>query len=301
MVNEISIKSIDNDNYAIMAKAMGVSLDKESGGSTSVKLPRLRIVNQPIMKDSKINGKKVKEEIMEAGHFELKLPDDENVFYGKNIEIRLFMQRFMYKKWIPFANKYEKTVFSDNLNIDLKDTMGTFNLGRPQGFQKDWSSLPDATKDIIKSVKRVRGIFGKVKFIGKVVDSSLEEVKSQETPFIWEIHNATGFKNMGVPISTLAKMQKIPVNHYISVGTDEQTIPSGNSFYVPVASLDLTRTADITDNDQILFTQFQEFVTNYNGWVVSEWDKFVASEDISDQDKDIVNEFVDVELSTDEK
>ena len=68
---------------------------------------------------------------------------------------------------------------------------------------------------------RLTTIEQKVKFIGKVVDSSLEEVKSQETPFIWEIHNATGFKNMGVPISTLAKMQKIPVNHYISVATDE--------------------------------------------------------------------------------
>ena len=103
-MNEISIKSIDNDNYAVMAKAMGVSLDKEGGGSTSVKLPRLRIVNQPITKQTKVNGKKMQEEVMEAGHFELSLPENENVFYGKNIEIRIFMQRFMYKKWIPFAN-----------------------------------------------------------------------------------------------------------------------------------------------------------------------------------------------------
>ena len=300
-MNEISIKSIDNDNYAVMAKAMGVSLDKEGGGSTSVKLPRLRIVNQPITKQTKVNGKKMQEEVMEAGHFELSLPENENVFYGKNIEIRIFMQRFMYKKWIPFANKYEKTVFSDNLNIDLKDTMGTFNLGRPQGFQKDWNSLPDTTKDIIKSVKRVRCIFGKVKFIGRVIDSSHDEVESQETPFIWEMHNAKAFKNMGVPISTLAKIKKIPINHYISVATEEQKIPSGNSFYVPVASLDVTRNANITDDDQVLFTQFQEFVSNYNGWVVSEWDKLAQPQDISDEDKDIVDNFIDVDLDGNDK
>ena len=299
MNGELSIKSIDSSNYNAMAKAMGISLDNDS--NSVIKLPRLKIENESIMRDSKIDGKKVKEEIMEAGSFKLSLPEDENVFYGKSVVVRIFMQRFMYKKFFMDTKKYGKSVFSDNFNVDLKDTLGTFNLGRPLGFQRDWNSLPEELRNTIKSVKRVRALFGKIDYIGKVVDSTLNEVKFEETPFIWEIDNATGFKNMGIPLTSLAKQQLIPINHNISIVTQENVMNNGNSFYTPVPTLDTTKTVDITDNDQLLFTQFREFIENYNGWVVKEWEKNVVEEDISDEDRDIVDNFVDIEMDEESK
>ena len=199
------------------------------------------------------------------------------------------------------TKKYGKSVFSDNFNVDLKDTLGTFNLGRPLGFQRDWNSLPEELRNTIKSVKRVRALFGKIDYIGKVVDSTLNEVKFEETPFIWEIDNATGFKNMGIPLTSLAKQQLIPINHNISIVTQENVMNNGNSFYTPVPTLDTTKTVDITDNDQLLFTQFREFIENYNGWVVKEWEKNVVEEDISDEDRDIVDNFVDIEMDEESK
>ena len=77
-------------------------------------------------------------------------------------------RRFMYKKFIKgndnTANRYVKTVMANDLNSDMKDNDGGFNCGKPAGFIKDWAALPDSMKDLIKSIKRVRAIFGTVEY-----------------------------------------------------------------------------------------------------------------------------------------
>ena len=70
----------------------------------------------------------------------------------------------MYKKYVMGTggekNRYVKTVISDNLNIDLKDNDGTFNCGKPTGYVKDFKSLSEDMQALIKSIRRVRVIFG---------------------------------------------------------------------------------------------------------------------------------------------
>tara|TARA_R100001509_G_C4851449_1_gene210250 strand:+ start:340 stop:1242 length:903 start_codon:yes stop_codon:yes gene_type:complete len=296
MNNELTIKSIDSTDYSVMSKAMGLSSESNGSSSSSIRLPILRIHKDALMQDSKINGKKIKEEILPEGSYELKIIDDKNSYFSNKISIRIFMQRFMYKKFFGATKKYEKTVLSDNLNMDLKDTMGTFNLGRPLGFNKDWGSLPEKTKELIKSVKRTRVIFGKIKMLDKVVDSSYKDIVDfKETPFMWEVDNNTAFKVMGTPINTLSKMQLIPINYPIEMTTVKQTIPSGY-FYLPAPNLDLNKTVDITDDDHTLFTQFQEWVQNTNNWVSREWENNI-SDDMSQDDKDIVDNFIDIDTS----
>ena len=106
---------------------------------------------------------------------------------------------------------------------------------------------------------------------------------------------------MKVDLTTLSKMQLIPINYKITLGSEEQTLPNGSSYYLPVASLDLKNKVDIVEDDQTLFTQFQEWIQNYNSWVVSEWDKNVQSDedDTTDEDKDIVEDFIDFDNSED--
>jgi hypothetical protein len=61
----------------------------------------------------------------------------------------------MYKRFIKgtdtIPNKYVKTIMADNLNIDLKDTDGGFNCGKPAGYIKDWQSLPKNCKNLYEA------------------------------------------------------------------------------------------------------------------------------------------------------
>ncbi len=62
-------------------------------------------------------------------------------------------------------NRYVKTVMADTLNTDLKDNDGGFNCGKPSGWIEDFKSLPDATKELIRSIKRVRVVLGTVELV----------------------------------------------------------------------------------------------------------------------------------------
>ena len=58
-----------------------------------------------------------------------------------------------------------KTVMGDNLNTDMKDNDGGFNCGKPSGWIEDFNSLPDSMKELIRSIKRVRALFGTVDMV----------------------------------------------------------------------------------------------------------------------------------------
>jgi hypothetical protein len=70
----------------------------------------------------------------------------------------------MYKRFVKGSgeqpNKYIKTVMHDDLNVDLKDSDGGFNCGKPAGYIQDFKSLPTKTQELIKTIKRVRVLFG---------------------------------------------------------------------------------------------------------------------------------------------
>ena len=102
------------------------------------------------------------------------------------------------------ANRYVKTVMANDLNSDMKDNDGGFNCGKPAGFIKDWAALPDSMKDLIKSIKRVRAIFGTVDMVN-ATDADGNAVDVDTTPFIWEVDNRDAFKTMGDQFTKLSK------------------------------------------------------------------------------------------------
>ena len=127
------LTTIDTNNYAGMAKAMGVAMESTSDQKSNT-LARLKIQHAPIMGEMEIDGKAVKVETINGGVYKLEVPDD-NTYYCDNVVIRPYLQRFMYKRFITNVNpkegekrgSYQKTVMADNLNIDLKDNFGNFN------------------------------------------------------------------------------------------------------------------------------------------------------------------------------
>ena len=289
------VATLDTTNYAAMAKAMGMSVDQGTKEKSST-LARFRINHNPIMGESEVNGKKVKMEVVGAGTYKLEIPDGQTL-YAESAVIRPFIQRFMYKRFImgndKTPNRYVKTVMGDNLNVDMKDNNGGFNCGKPAGYIQDFKALPEKTQDLIRSIKRVRVMFGTVELVNPV-DENGNSVEIEPTAFIWEIENRDAFKTIGDVFNKLGKMRRLPVQHTVLASTEERKLPNGNSFYLPVAQLDMTKTLDMDNETQETLANFLGWVANYNEYILGSWDENAhKSEDI---DTEMVEDFVDVDM-----
>jgi hypothetical protein len=278
-----------------MAKAMGIAHEKTSSSSSS--LARLRISHSPIMGTAEVNGKKVNVEVVEGGAYKLEIPDGPT-HYATAIKMRPFMQRFMHKRFVQGdvknPNRYVKSVMADTLDIDLKDNDGGFNCGKPAGYIKDFKALPQSQQDLLKQIKRVRVVFGEVELINPTNENG-EPVEVAPTPFIWEIDNRDAFKEIGSSFTTLAKMQRLPIQHIITANTSERKIPTGASYFVPVASLDVSNTIELTEQDQALFGDFMSWIDNYNNYIINAWAE-KANSKMEDDDVDVVDDMVDIEI-----
>ena len=291
------IATLNAGNFAEMAKAMGMSQDMSSDGKAkSSTLPRLRIWSQPVMGQVEVKGKMKNMEVVPAGMYRLQLPDDVYV-YAENVKIRVFVQRFMYKRYDSKNNLYVKTLMADDLNGDLKDNTGGLNCGKPAGYIKDFQSLPEDTKTLIKQIKRVRVILGEVELVNPV-DADGNEKDMEVHPFIWEVDNRDAFKTMGEPFTQLAKQRRLPVQHWIECGTDERSIPTGAKFYLPTTSLDITTSIDLTEEDQTKFGDFLEWINNYNDYIVSAWNE-KRTEKVKAENDALVEDFIDIEVGED--
>tara|TARA_R110002153_G_scaffold21961_2_gene72621 strand:+ start:525 stop:1427 length:903 start_codon:yes stop_codon:yes gene_type:complete len=292
------LTTIDTNNYAEMAKAMGMATEASSAKKQGMFLARFRINHSAIMGMADVNGKKVNMEVVPGGTYKLEIPDGPT-YYAESAIIRPFMQRFMYKKFVMgnagTPNRYVKTVMADNLNIDLKDNDGGFNCGKPSGWIEDYKSLPEATKDLIKSIKRVRVVLGTVELVNPT-DANGKAVEVDVTPIIWEVENRDAFKTVGGIFTKLGKMKRLPVQHNVTLNTDEQKLPNGNSFYLPRVSLDVTNTIELTQQDQERFGEFMSWVQNYNEYIINTYAEKAISKNDDDLDDVDVSGIVDVEI-----
>jgi len=280
--------TINTDNYAAMAKAMGIANEGGNKQKAST-LARLRIQHSPILGDDKV--------LVKAGQYKMEIPDGET-YYASSVKVRPYMQRFMYKRFVKGSgnvpNRYVKTVMADTLTIDLKDNDGGFNCGKPAGYIQDFQGLPKNTQELIRQIKRVRVVLGTVELIG-ATDSNGNEVNVPETAFIWEIENRDAFKEVGNVFAKLNKMKRLPVQHIITANTDERKLPNGNSFFLPMVSLDVTNTVEVTQEDQDKFSDFMSWVSNYNEYIINAYAE-KASPHNDEDDAAITDGMIDIEL-----
>jgi hypothetical protein len=288
------VTTIDTNNFAAMAQAMGMNAEASKNTSKASTLARLRIHHTPLMGQQEVKGKMKNVEVIAGGAYKLEIPDGPT-YYADGATIRPFLQRFMYKKFIKgndnTANRFLKTVMANDLNNDMKDNEGGFNCGKPAGFIKVWAALPDTMKELIKSIKRVRALFGVVELVNPT-DENGNAVEVDATAFIWEIDNRDAFKTMGDQFTKLSKMQRLPPQHNISCTTKEVPLPNGSSFYVPEVQLDLGTTLEMSNDDQEVFANFMAWIENYNVYILNAWEDNMHKND--DVDTDTVEEFVDI-------
>ena len=183
---------------------------------------------------------------------------------------------------------------ADNLNIDLKDTNGTFNCGRPAGYIKDFKSLSEDVQKQITAIDRMRSVFGTVTF-NKVInsDGTDSDREFKDVPFIWEITSATAFKIVGETFKTLSGMKRLPVQHKISLTTNEMKSPKG-SFFVPKLNINYDQVLTVNEKDQEIFGNFISWIENFNQYVSTSWDEKTRNK-VSEEDMKVVDEFIEVD------
>tara|TARA_R110000796_G_scaffold176686_1_gene293583 strand:- start:189 stop:1058 length:870 start_codon:yes stop_codon:yes gene_type:complete len=283
------LTTINTSNYAEMAKAMGMANEAATTKKQGMFLARLRINHSAILGAESI--------LVKAGTYKLEIPDGPT-YYAESAVVRPFMQRFMYKKFVMGSagkpNRYVKTVMADTLNMDLKDNDGGYNCGKPAGWIEDYASLPESTKELIKSIKRVRVVLGNVELINPK-DVNGNPVELESTPFIWEVENRDAFKTVGGVFTKLAKMKRLPVQHTVDLTTEERKLPNGNSFYLPLTGMDITKTVELEQKDQDLFADFMSWVQNYNEYIINAYAEKAGDSDGDELDELDINDIIDVE------
>jgi hypothetical protein len=289
---------VGGNNFAAMADAMGMSVDIATPKKQN-NLARLKLDHKGIMGEEVVGGKKKKVEVVASGSYVLDRTNQDPV-YGTDVSIRLFNQRFMYKKYIQGTgdakSKYVKTIMSKDLNGDLRDNDGGFNCGKPSGWIEDYAALPADMKTLLKSIKRVRVLFGEITMNDPVNAKGESLDKLVSVPFIWEVDNRDAFKTLGAPIAQMAKQNRILPQHRVVLGSEEQALPTGATYFLPTAVLDVSGTIELTDADQALFADFNAWVDNYNEYIVKEFNKLSKPEAVTQAESDIAAEFVDVEV-----
>ena len=290
------ITTIDPNNYAAMAKAMGIA-NEGKGKRKSSSLARLRINHSPVMGTAEVNGKSVNVEVIQGGTYKLEVPDGPT-YYASSVKVRPYVQRYMYKRFVMgganSSNRYIKTIMHDDLNVDLKDNDGGFNCGKPAGYIQDFKALPEKTQDLIKQIKRVRVVLGTVEMTNPVNEKG-ESIELDATPFIWEIDNRDAFKIVGDVFVKLAKMSRLPVMHNFVANTEERKMPNGNSFFIPVVSLNIHDVINVTPDDNNMFTDFLAWVDNYNSYISNAWAEN-ANAKLEDGDAEVLDDLVDIEV-----
>tara|TARA_E500000305_G_scaffold109493_1_gene114618 strand:+ start:694 stop:1602 length:909 start_codon:yes stop_codon:yes gene_type:complete len=293
--------TINTDNYAAMAKAMGIANEKsDSNKEKASTLARLRIHHTPIMGTAEVKGKEVNVEVVEGGMYKLEIPDGPT-YFSKNIKVRPFMQRFMYKRFVmgkgDTKNRYIKTIMADNLNIDLKDSDGGFNCGKPSGWIEDFKALPENQQQLIRSCKRVRVVFGLIT-MSDPVDATGNSVDVQPTAFIWEVENKDAFKSIGKCFNDCARAKRLPVQHEITLSTEENKLASGAVFYLPSPTLDLSSTIEVGDDDQTMFSNLMLWIKNYNDYILNQWNENAHKKESHDTTlKETLDEFIDIDTA----
>ena len=286
--------TVANERGQSMAELMGVS--SAPSGQATPSISRIGMQHQPIMGEVEFNGKMIKTEVVPVGAFILTQGDD--TVYSTGISVRVFAQRQQWQRWNGETNEMEKSVLSNSLNGDLKDSVGGFNLGRPSGYIEDFQSLPDATKAVIRSVKRVKVFYGTVT-LDNPMDAAGNPVSGEyvDIPFVMDVKNRESLKSIDNVLNGLQRKNLLPIMSTVKLKGVEDSIPTGAKFGKIEASLG--DKIDITDHDNDTLRDFIELIEYSNGKILdlhNERSENGLTEADASMVKDIINnDFVEVD------
>lgn len=284
MSNELTVAT---ERGQSLAELMGVSAPS---GSSTPSLARVAVVSTPIKGELDVGGKKIKTDVVPVGALKITLGDD--VYYTEEADIRVFLQRQQWQRWNSEANNMEKTVMANSLNGDLMDNIGTFNLGRPSGYIEDFNSLPQATKDVVRSVKQVKVYMGMLSASklqdaeGKEIDTTLKDVA-----FVMDVRNRQSNKSLKDALDALGRKNILPIMSTIKLAGAEDSIPTGAVYGYMTAKVG--DKVELTEEDNEVLKNFLEYVEYMNGKIIDAYHEN-SSDSLSEADAALVGSIVDV-------
>ena len=291
MSNELAIAA---ERGQSMAEMMGVSAASTQQSTPSI--ARVGMIHQPIMGEVEFNGKTIKTEVLPIGTFTLVQGEDK--VYSNGITLRVFAQRNQWQRWNSETEEMEKSVMSNSLNGDMKDSVGGFNLGRPTGYIEDFQALPEATKQIMRSVKRVKVFFATVTLDNPMNDKG-EPVTGNFTdvPVVMDVKNRDSLKSIDAVLNGLNRKNLLPIMSTIKLSGVEDSIPTGAKFGRIEAKLGSS--VDLSDSDNDTLKDFMDLVEYMNGKVLDlhseRMNKGLSQEDAAVVSDIINNDFIEVE------
>lgn len=299
MTTNIVTQDNMNTYNAEMAKIMGVADDDDSSETKTSTLARVKIIHAPIMGMKTIDGEETETVVVKGGSYSIQMPDDK-IVYGSKLTMRPFMQRYMYKKYVQGTDAdnpgyFVKTIMADSLNQDLKDTHGGYNCGKPAGYIKDFKALSEDMQKLIRTIKRVRVIFG-LATLTNPIDESGKKISNFDTniPVIFEVDNRTSFKTSGEPFTSLAKRKHLPIQHLIDFSTEVQELQTGGKYYTVLAKL-RSESMDVNKEDAETLQSFLDWITNYNSYVTTSFDE-KRGNSVSQEEVEIIDQIVGDDL-----
>ena len=277
--------AIQNDLGMSLAEAVGVT--PQSGGERkTAALPRVNLMHTGIMGEIEVNGKPLRTEVVPAGSFKITRGEDD-VVYATNPTVRIFAIRQQFTKWDAKEEMVMKTVMANDLKGDLKDNVGTFNLGRPSGYIEDWASVPEKTKELIRSIKRKKILFGLLTAAG-VTDEAGNVVDAiTDMPFSFEVPPSS-IQSLDFAVNALGRKNILPIQCNFKLGHK----PGGETWVT--LTLEYESKVELQPEDQETLHNFLAYITTQNEYILNEWAE-KNKESISDDDAALVAEFVNVE------
>ena len=285
MSTEISITGMDN---ASMAALMGVSAETKQSASS---LARINVVSTALKGEMELAGKKIKTDVVPVGAYKITQGDD--VFYSEQISIRVFAQRQQWQRWNASTNEMEKSVMTTSLNGDLQDSVGGFNLGRPSGYVEDWNALPEATKDLMRTVKRVK-IFMGLLTVKDPIDERGEPISKEyvDLPFVMDVKNRDSLKNLDGALKTVQRANLLPIMSTLKLAGQEGSIPTGATFgYITAKAGDKV---ELSEADNQTLKDFLGFIEYGNGKILDLYNER-SDKGMSAADAELVGSIVDVD------
>lgn len=288
MSTELATTGSSNPLAELMGEPKPVTQSRSS-------LARVNVLSTAIKGEVELGGKKIKTDVVPVGSYKITLGED--VFYAESVEVRLLADRFQFQRWNASTNEMEKSVMSRSTNNDLQDSTGGFNLGRPSGYIEDWNALPEATKDIIRSAKRVKIFMGTLT-VKTPLDDAGQPIAGEyvDIPFVMDVKNMDSLKNLTATQKAVDRKNVLPYMAKIILRGEEGSIPTGATYgYITSSVGDIVQPSD--EDDEYMkqtATDFLDYI-NYSNGKVMDLHNERSNTSMSKEDAALVGSIIDVE------
>ena len=277
------------DRGKSLAELMGVS--EASGKQSGPSIARINVVSVAIKGELDVGGKKIKTDVIPVGSYKITMGDD--VIYAESISIRIFAQRQQWQRWNSGTNEMEKSVMANNLNGDMQDSIGGFNLGRPSGYIEDFNALSEAVKEVMRSVKRVKLYMGVVT-ITEPKNEKGEDIsgKYENLPFVMDVKNRDSLKSIDASLAVIARKNLLPIMSTLTLTGEEASIPTGATYGIINSAVG--ETVELSDGDNETLKDFLGFIEYSNGKIMDMHHER-SDRSMSAEDAALVGSIIDVD------